>query len=77
MEIFWIHRKLRILATEMFKVVKHISTEIRKAFYFYSQNNINLRQGPTFYSRRINSVNYSENSLASWGRKSGNWFPLK
>ena len=64
------HRNLRILTTVMFKVVRDISPEIMKeVFHFYSQNNINLRQAPTFYSRSINSVYYSKNSLALMGSK--------
>ena len=43
------HRNFRILATEMFKIVKDISPEIMKeVFHFYSQNNINVRQAPKF-----------------------------
>ena len=72
------HSKLRILATEMFKVVKDISSQIMKeVFHFYSPNNINLRQAPTFYSRRIDTVHYGEKSLAFWDRKYENWFTLK
>ena len=59
------HRTLCSLATEMFKVVKRISPEIMKeVFHFCSKNNINLGQASTFYSRRVTSVHYVENSLA-------------
>ena len=58
-------RNLHILSTEMFKVAKDIYfPEIMKQdFHFFPQGNINLRQAPTFYSRRVNSV-HCENSLA-------------
>ena len=63
------HRNLRIVA-KMLKAVKCIFPEtMKEVFLFWFRNNINLRQIPTFYIRRINIVHYSENSLSFLGSK--------
>ena len=50
---------------------------MKEIFHFYSQNNINLRQAPTFYNRHNNSLYYSENSRAFLGPKIWELVPIE
>ena len=59
------HRNIQLLALEMFKVLKNETPEImNEVFPINRSGTYNLRAQRDFYSRRIHTVHFGEDSIA-------------
>ena len=72
------HRNLRILASEIFKVVKDISPEtMKEVFSFLFPKQYQFKKSTLFIVDVIIVLTMVKIHLLSWGRKYENWLPLK
>ena len=73
-----IHQKnLQILATEMFKVYKSMSSSILNDIFVPKVSNYNLRVNSYFESRKVTSVHHGTESLSFLGPKIWDLVPLE
>ena len=57
------HRKLQVLATEMFKIHRDLSPEVLIEIFESKTSSYNLRRNDAFEKRQVNFVYHSTESL--------------
>ena len=70
-------RKLKTLATEMFKVYKNLSPAIIADLFHVRQNNYNLRHDSYFAIPNVKSVYHGTESMSNLGHRIWNLVPDK
>ena len=63
------HRKLQVLATEIFKIKNNMAPEILNEIYENRTSSYNLRKNSSFYVRQVHSVYHGTESLSFLGPK--------
>ena len=71
------HRNVQILATEMFKISKNLSSEIVKEIFQERIASYNLRSNNSFTSHRVDSIYHCTESLSFLGPKIWEIVPLE
>ena len=71
------HRNVQILATEMFKISKNLSSEIVKEIFQERIVSYNLRSNNSFTSHRVDSIYHRTESLSFLGPKIWEIVPLE
>ena len=68
-------RKLQILATEMFKVPKNLSTELMQGLFCVRKIHYHLRNPDHFAIPSVNSVNHGSERISNLGPRIWNLVP--
>ena len=71
------HRKLQVLATEMFKIQRSLSPEILRETFVSKTSSHNLRRNDTIEKRKVHSVYYGTESLSFLGPKIWDLVPVE
>ena len=70
-------RNLQILATEMYKILNGLSSDIMQDIFEIKSNYYNTRNASTFFSRNIKTVRYGLQTISYMAPKIWNLVPKK
>ena len=71
------HRKLQVLATEMFKIYRGMSPDILRKIFVAKISSYNLRRNNTFKRRQVHCVYQGTELLSFLGSKTWDLVPLE
>ena len=71
------HRKLQVLATEIFKIHRGLNSEILRETFVPKTSSYNVRRNDTFEKRKVHSVYHGTESFSFLGPKIWNLVPVK